>query len=63
MVTYSTLSTQAGPFVAMTGLTLAEFRGLLLSQTYPGAANDKRAADEERLRYPPGFCRCERCGG
>jgi hypothetical protein len=29
MMTYSTLSTQAGPFLAMTGLTLAEFRELL----------------------------------
>lgn len=29
-------------------------RVLFLSGTYPGATNDKRIADEERLRYPPG---------
>jgi hypothetical protein len=29
MVTYKTLSTQAQSFLAMTGLTLAEFRDLL----------------------------------
>jgi hypothetical protein len=27
---------------------------LFLSGTYPGATNDKRIADEEQLRYPPG---------
>ena len=27
---------------------------LFLSGTYPGATNDKRIADEEHLRYPPG---------
>jgi hypothetical protein len=31
-----------------------EKRVLFLSGTYPGATNDKRIADEERLRYPPG---------
>lgn len=41
MVTYNTLSTQAGPFLAMTGLTVAEFRELLeafeatYDRTYP----------------------------
>jgi hypothetical protein len=29
-------------------------RVLFLSGTYPGATNDKRIADEEHLRYPPG---------
>ena len=29
-------------------------RVLFLSGTYPGATNDKRIADEQRLRYPPG---------
>jgi hypothetical protein len=29
-------------------------RVLFLSETYPGSANDKRVADEARLRYPPG---------
>jgi hypothetical protein len=28
---------------------------LFLSGTYPGATNDKRIADEEHLRYPPGI--------
>jgi len=32
----------------------ADDRILFLSGTYPGATNDKRIADEERLRYPPG---------
>jgi hypothetical protein len=32
----------------------ADARVLFLSGTYPGATNDKRIADEERLRYPPG---------
>ncbi len=32
----------------------ADDRVLFLSATYPGATNDKRIADEERLRYPPG---------
>jgi Helix-turn-helix of DDE superfamily endonuclease/DDE superfamily endonuclease len=32
----------------------ADDRVLFLSGTYPGAANDKRIADEEGLRYPPG---------
>lgn len=32
----------------------ADNRVLFLSGTYPGATNDKRIADEERLRYPPG---------
>ena len=32
----------------------ADDRVLFLSGTYPGATNDKRIADEERLRYPPG---------
>jgi hypothetical protein len=29
-------------------------RVLFLSGTYAGATNDKRIADEEQLRYPPG---------
>jgi hypothetical protein len=32
----------------------ADDRVLFLSETYPGAMNDKRIADEGRLRYPPG---------
>src|SRR5439155_6341965 len=32
----------------------ADERVLFLSETYPGATNDKRIADEARLRYPPG---------
>jgi hypothetical protein len=32
----------------------ADDRVLFLSGTYPGATNDKRVADEEQLRYPPG---------
>jgi hypothetical protein len=32
----------------------ADDRVLFLSGTYPGATNDKRVADEEHLRYPPG---------
>lgn len=32
----------------------ADDRVLFLSATYPGATNDKRIADEQRLRYPPG---------
>ena len=32
----------------------ADDRVLFLGGTYPGATNDKRVADEERLRYPPG---------
>jgi hypothetical protein len=32
----------------------ADDRVLFLSGTYAGATNDKRIADEERLRYPPG---------
>lgn len=32
----------------------ADDRVLFLSGTYPGKTNDKRIADDERLRYPPG---------
>lgn len=32
----------------------ADDRVLFLSETYPGATSEKRIADEERLRYPPG---------
>jgi hypothetical protein len=32
----------------------ADERVLFLSGTYPGATSDKRIADEEELRYPPG---------
>jgi Helix-turn-helix of DDE superfamily endonuclease/DDE superfamily endonuclease len=55
MVTYGTLSTQAGPFLAMTGLTLAEFRGLLpafeaaYERAYPA---DRTADGRARQRWP-----------
>jgi len=55
MVTYSTLSTQAGPFLAMTGLTLAEFRELLpafevaYERAYPP---DRTAQGRPRQRWP-----------
>ena len=35
-------------------LSAADERVLFLSGTYPGATSDKRIADEEELRYPPG---------
>jgi hypothetical protein len=55
MVTYNTLSTQAGPFLAMTGLTVAEFRELLAAfeatydRTYPP---DRTAQGHPRQRWP-----------
>src|SRR5262245_39866296 len=55
MVTYSALSTQAGPFLAMTGLTLAEFRELLpvfeaaYDRAYPA---DQTADGRARQRWP-----------
>jgi hypothetical protein len=55
MVTYNALSTQAGPFVAMTGLTLAEFWELLpafeaaYERTYPP---DRTAQGRPRQRWP-----------
>jgi len=55
MVTYKTLSTQAGPFLAMTGLTLAEFRELLpafeaaYERAYPP---DWTAEGRPRQRWP-----------
>ena len=54
-MTYSTLSTQAGPFLAMTGLTLAEFRELLpafeaaYERAYPA---DRTADGRARQRWP-----------
>lgn len=55
MVTYSSLSTQAGPFLAMTGLTLAEFRELLpaFAAAYERAHPIDRTADgRARPRWP-----------
>src|SRR5438132_7946961 len=55
MVNYKTLSTQPRPFLAMTGLTLAEFRDLLVAfetayeQAHPA---DQTAAGQPRQRYP-----------
>src|SRR5437870_1162399 len=55
MVTYNTLSTQARSFLAMTGLTLAEFRDLLpafeaaYQRTYPA---DRTAEGRARQRWP-----------
>src|SRR5712671_5490468 len=55
MMTYNTLSTQARPFLAMTGLTLAEFRDLLpafetaYERAYP---SDWTADGQERQRWP-----------
>jgi hypothetical protein len=40
----------------------ADDRVLFLSGTYPGATNDKRIADEERLRYPTGTTRYKDAG-
>ncbi len=53
MMTYNTLSTQARPFLAMTGLTLAEFQDLLpafeaaYERTYPP---DRTADGQPRQR-------------
>jgi hypothetical protein len=55
MVTYSTLSTQAGTFLAMTGLTLAEFRELApaFETAYECAYPADRTADgRARQRWP-----------
>src|SRR5205809_5297017 len=55
MVTYKTLSTQPQSFLAMTGLTLAEFRDLLpafetaYDCTYPP---DRTATGQPRQRWP-----------
>jgi Helix-turn-helix of DDE superfamily endonuclease/DDE superfamily endonuclease len=55
MVTYKTLSTQSQSFLAMTGLTLAEFRDLLpafettYDRTYP---LDRTAKGQARQRWP-----------
>lgn len=55
MVTYKTLSTQPQSFLAMTGLTLAEFRDLLpafetaYDRTYPP---DRTATGQPRQRWP-----------
>ena len=54
-MTYDTLSTQSRPFLAMTGLTLAEFRDLLpafeaaYERTYPP---DRTADGRARQRWP-----------
>lgn len=55
MVTYNTRSTQAGPFLAMIGLTLAEFRDLLpaFEAAYDRAYPPDRTADgRARQRWP-----------
>ena len=55
MVTYNTLSTQARPFLAMTGLTLGEFQDLLpafetaYERTYPA---DQTISGQSRQRWP-----------
>jgi hypothetical protein len=55
MVTYKTLSTQPGPFLAMTGMTVAEFRDLLpafeaaYDRVYP---LDRTAEGHPRQRWP-----------
>src|SRR5437763_193868 len=55
MMTYDTLSTQSRSFLAMTGLTLAEFRDLLpafeaaYERTYPP---DRTADGRARQRWP-----------
>jgi len=57
MMTYTTLSTQARPFLAMTGLTPAEFRDLMpafetaYAHAYP---SDRTAAGQPRQRWPGG---------
>src|SRR5947208_11759079 len=57
MINYKTLSTQPRPFLAMTGLTPAEFRDLLpafetaYTQAYPA---DRTAAGQPRQRWPGG---------
>ncbi len=57
MMTYTTLSTQPRPFLAMTGLTPAEFRDLLpafataYERAYP---IDRTAAGQTRQRWPGG---------
>jgi hypothetical protein len=57
MITYNTLSTQPRPFLAMTGLTLAEFGDLLpafetaYEHAYP---SDRTAAGQPRQRWPGG---------
>jgi hypothetical protein len=55
MMNYKSLSTQARPFLALTGLTLVEFQDLLVAfekvceQAYPA---DRTAAGQPRQRYP-----------
>jgi Helix-turn-helix of DDE superfamily endonuclease/DDE superfamily endonuclease len=57
MMNYKTLSTQPRSFLALTGLTLAEFRDLLpafetaYAQAYPA---DRTAAGQPRQRWPGG---------
>jgi hypothetical protein len=57
MTTYKTLSTQPRPFLAMTGLTPAEFRDLLpafetaYKHAYP---TDRTATGQPRQRWPGG---------
>src|SRR5436190_12931432 len=57
MMTYNTLSTQPRPFLAMTGLTPAEFRDLLpafetaFERAHP---TDRTAAGQPRQRFPGG---------
>src|SRR4051794_4615508 len=55
MMTYDTISKQARPFLAMTGLTLAEFRDLLpaFEAAYERTYSPDRTADgQPRQRWP-----------
>src|SRR3954468_22637275 len=55
MMTYNSLSTQARPFLAMTGLTPAEFRDLLpaFEAAYERTYSPDRTADgQPRQRWP-----------
>lgn len=57
MMTYNTLSTQPRPFLAMTGLTLAEFGDLLpaFEAAYEHAhPSDRTASGQPRQRWPGG---------
>ena len=53
MMTYSTLSTQTRPFLAMTGLTPAEFRDLLpaFEAAYERACPLDRTADGRTRKW------------
>jgi len=57
MISYKTLSSQPRPFLALTGLTTAEFRNLLpafetaYARAYPA---DRTATGQPRQRWPGG---------